>query len=292
MPPRTRRASAATAEKSLVLGFVGMEDLDATIIEATLQDLVGTVEEGTTVTAVFPLVNDFVGDGLWVTFDQLAETEGLKLVVVTNQDGSDDDKEMHATASDPKLSAVIVPMGDDKPPVTVADELVKAKAAGADAKLLVFLVKEPAEGEEDPGAQYAAVEAAWGGGVEIFNIADAMDPIQLGDTNEAPAAEPEPPAAPPARRRRGAAAAEEKPAATEAPAEPAPPARRRRGAAAAEEAPADEAQQTLPIESAVAEGIMLTSDVLIDLLADLIATKVVEKLNSGGEDAPKRRARS
>ncbi len=278
MPGRTRRGSAAatTKPKKLVLGFAGLETVEsAEALDATLTDLL-SVEEGVEIEAVFPLTDDSIGVSSWTAFDALAAIDEVSIVAVTNEKGSAEDVEMHAAAVE--AGADLIPLGDDAAAVAVADYLVKAKAEGADAKLIVFLMKEP-EGEEDPGAQYAALESADGGGVPLYNICDAMDKITFGDS-ETPAAEEAAPASdvaptteePARRRRRGAAA----PAAeAEVKEEPKKATRGRRRAA---EATPDEAQQELPIASGTAVAMNTGADEILDLLAELIATKVAAKI--------------
>lgn len=304
MPPRRRAASAAsTPDKSgtLALGIVGTGVLDTNEIEATLNDLFDT-KGISKVECYFALTDDGIGTaetpGAYAAFQYVvsaAEQAGegeLTVYAVTYQGGNADDKALHEEAVESKVAVVPIV---DQAAVTVVDQLAKAKAAGADARLLVFWVTEEDE-TADTGAQYAALESAAQAGIDAFNICNGMDDMNLGqpEAEEAPAPEPEAEAEAPRRGRgrpRAAAAPEPEAAAVE---EEKPPTRTRRARASAP-AEADEAQQVLPL--ATSNGTADLSDAgvgdIIGAFAKIIAKEVVALLKdqTGEETAPARRGR-
>lgn len=271
-----------------MIGVVGTGELGDEEVEASFNDLFQTAKIES-VEVIFALTDDAVGDGLWSAYEYVAlnaKAGELSAAAVTYADGNTEDKGLHGDAEDKKVR--IIPIGDQAA-VTVADELIKAKAAGAETVLVAFWVPEdPNDLDADPGAQYAALETAIQGGVEAYNICKAMDPLFLGDEGDAekPAAEPEAPA----RTRRSRTAA---PPADEAPAaetkEEAPP-RRRRGAAKAADTPpagADEAQNT----PAVLEGSIWKQ--FVREVAECILAILDERTAGGAKEeaAPARRSR-
>lgn len=296
MPPRRRAAAAAsTPDKSgtLALGFVGTGVIEQNEVEATLNDLFAT-EGINKVECYFALTDDAIGvaetPGSYAAFQYAVATAeqaadgDLVVSAVTYDGGNADDKALHAEAVESNVTTI--PIGDQAS-VTVVDELVKAKAAGADARLVVFWVTEEND-TDDTGAQYAALESAGQAGIDSFNACNGMDDLNLGqpDAEAAPAA-PEPPAEAP-RRGRGRPRADAAPAAGAAPAEEKPPTRTRRTRAAA---PPDEAQAQLPLSNGHADLSDAGVGDIIGAFARIVAKEVVALLaaEAGEEKAPARR---
>lgn len=296
MPPRRRAAAAAsTPDKSgtLALGFVGTGVIEQNEIEATLNDLFAT-EGSNKIECYFALTDDAIGvaetPGSYAAFqytvataEQVAEGE-LLVYAVTYDGGNPDDKALHAEAVE--CNVPTIPIGDQAA-VTVVDQLVKAKAAGADARLVVFWVTEE-DDTADTGAQYAALESAGQAGIDSFNACNAMDDLNLGRPDDEPVSAPPTSAAEAPRRGRGRPRADAAPAAEAAAAEEKPPTRTRRTRAAA---PADEAQAQLPLSNGHADLSDEGVGDIIGAFARIIAKEVVAQLaaEAGEEKAPARR---
>lgn len=282
MPPRARRANAAAdLSNTLVLGIIGIGDIgedegDDREIRAILDDLLGA-DGVSKAEIIFAATGEGMGDGGWKAWQYIEKNlnADLAIAAVIKEKGDADDEALLGSAEDAKARQVKV-AGDDLSAIVVVDELAKARAAGADARLLVFLVTDE-DPDVDSGGQYAAIEAAVQAGIKAFDITNAMDVIDIGTPE--PEQAPEPPPADPPKRGRGRPSAASKAAeaaartTTAEPAEEERPPTRTRGR---EKATAGiEAQDTA---SAAVAGNDAAVGSILDLFAEMVARKVAELL--------------
>lgn len=281
MPPRGRRAAAPTdLSDTLVIGIIGRGDLgvdaeDDREIRAVLDDLFATkgIKKAE---VIFAMTDEAMDEGAWKAWEYVADnlSNDLSIAGVVKKDGNGDDEALEGSLDEAKGRKVTV-NGDDLAAVVVVDELIKAKNAGADARLVVFLVTDE-DPDVDTGGQYVACESAVQAGIKAYDITNAMDTIDFGTPEPEAAPEPEPEPEAPKRPRGRPRKAEAEPTAEAPVAEEEKPPTRTRGRTKAA-APAGEAQETV---SAALNGSDAAIGSLIDLLAEIVANKVVEKLNS------------